>query len=446
VLGSAGGSATLRASDVCIHRATSATNGHGLFLLVRDGVFTLGTTGASPDGPVRLVPTCGQDFSVSATPTALTNRTGGMNTLYKRGEGTLVLANVAYTDLAGSALTNFAWQIGRGTQNSPASPFFDGAVREPVPIGDALRGNSNSLDGFNVKFSGGVIESRGVLNRSMGTGANQMQWANNGGGGFAAQGGPLTVNIGGASATLAWGGASFVSSANPLIFGSRTADDVVTLQNPLDLTALREIRVIDNRNSLADRAVLAGVLTGDSAVKGMLKSGDGVLELAAGVTSSFQALEVTNGTLLINGTLDSQSTVVNVYDGATLGGTGTIQRAVTIHDGGSLAPGDRAPGTLTVGDLSLPDGSTSVFDLGTVAASDKVVVNGNLALRGVLLVNSLAGFGPGEYPIIVYSGSLLANTASLGQVGAGTRAHLDTSLPHVIRVVVSGGGSLLKVE
>ena len=71
-------------------------------------------------------------------------------------------------------------------------------------------------------------------------------------------------------------------------------------------------------------------------------------------------------------------------NGGTLGGTGTIAGAVTIASLAKLDPGSGGVGTLTIGNsLTLNSGSLFDFELGSVAASDKVsMASSTLTLNG----------------------------------------------------------------
>jgi autotransporter-associated beta strand protein len=79
---------------------------------------------------------------------------------------------------------------------------------------------------------------------------------------------------------------------------------------------------------------------------------------------------VNAGTLAVNGTLAAGGGEVFVRAGATLTGTGTIDRGVTIASGAILAPGNTI-GELTVGALTLSNNFLLAWDLGTTS-TDRV--------------------------------------------------------------------------
>jgi fibronectin-binding autotransporter adhesin len=133
------------------------------------------------------------------------------------------------------------------------------------------------------------------------------------------------------------------------------------------------------------------------------------------------ATNINAGTLLVEGSLGNTAT--NVADGGTLGGSGSIAGAVTVADGGILAPGSSA-GTLTVGSLSLSSGSTLDYELGRAGAigggvNDLIEVTGNLTLDGTLDITDIGGFGAGVYRLINYGNGLIDNGLEIGVVPDG---------------------------
>jgi len=172
------------------------------------------------------------------------------------------------------------------------------------------------------------------------------------------------------------------------------------------------------------------------------KTGAGVVALGGASIGYLGTTAVNAGTLLINGTMASGGGAVSVASGATLGGNGTINRAVNVASGGTLSAGDMdasgatsLAGTLTiVGDLSLAS-STLKFDLGT--ASDLVAVTGNLTLGGTLNLTALSGFGAGTYELFSYTGTLTNNGVSLGTLPSGYTYSLSTSTAGQVDLLVA---------
>jgi autotransporter-associated beta strand protein len=94
--------------------------------------------------------------------------------------------------------------------------------------------------------------------------------------------------------------------------------------------------------------------------------------LMSGNNSYTGATAVNAGTLLVNGQLGNTAVTVNAS--GLLGGSGTILGGVTVGSSGTLAPGN-SPGVLTVGSLSLSEGSHTLMEITGTSASlyDQIV-------------------------------------------------------------------------
>lgn len=182
-------------------------------------------------------------------------------------------------------------------------------------------------------------------------------------------------------------------------------------------------------------------------------SGDGVIEHRAGRTTfsgvsdqgtRFRGVSrVTGGSLLVDGVFGDETHVMDVSDGATLGGTGTIIGNVTIDDA-TLAAG-ASPGTLTIdGNLALGADSRLDFELGAADGaagvdSDLVVVTGDLVLDGTLDVTDAGGFGEGLYRLFDYGGALADNGLEIGTAPTGFDAGnlaVQTSVANQVNLLV----------
>lgn len=406
-LGSTGGRARLQGADVAILSGigVAANSSINLGLLVRDGVLTLGAAGAGDRVAFQpaYLSAGAADGGLNAAATPLQDRSG-TSALVKRGEGTLALANVAYTLLDGTGNTSaqFSWQLGRSAGgNTGANAYFDGAVRGRVG-GD----NANSLANFTLNMRGGVYEfdiSAGTTtaNLTLGIGAGQVNWRPNnntdyGGGGFAAYssvaGNRLVIDLqtSGVRDNLIWnqnpgyfiGANGGSTGVNLLILGSRTANAPVEFYDNIDMWgsnnpgAWREVRVYDNPDSAADLATLSGVLSGSGTAARLLKTGDGTLILSGDNTYD-NGTWVQAGTLCVNNTAGSGtgSGMVTVSAGASLGGDGMIGGMVSVETGGILAPGNSA-GALTIANNMSLDSMTYLWELGDTAVDhDRVNVN-----------------------------------------------------------------------
>jgi fibronectin-binding autotransporter adhesin len=151
----------------------------------------------------------------------------------------------------------------------------------------------------------------------------------------------------------------------------------------------------------------------------------------------------------VNGDQSAAIGAFTVTAGAMLAGSGTIGGAVTILDGGIVAPGT-SPGTLTVTDaFTLADTSILSFELDaqntTIGGGINDLITGvtNLTLDGILNIT-----GAGDWTTIAdntawrlftYSGTLLDNGLVLGStptLAAGQSFQIDTTTVGEVNLVV----------
>jgi autotransporter-associated beta strand protein len=194
-------------------------------------------------------------------------------------------------------------------------------------------GSINSLSSGNLLFNQGtntneaILESVGTFTRTIGTGANQVQWGANQHGGFAAYSSPLTVTFGG-SANFGTGGIG--NGTGELQLNSTTALSDVTVSGNLNLNGgVRTIRVFDNGTTNTDYATVSGIISGGSG-SGLIKQGGGVLYLTGANTYTGNTT-LSAGTTIVT-TIGGGSTAASAFgDGSgqlNLGG-GTLIYAGT---------------------------------------------------------------------------------------------------------------------
>jgi autotransporter-associated beta strand protein len=149
----------------------------------------------------------------------------------------------------------------------------------------------------------------------------------------------------------------------------------------------------------AGRLTLAAA---NSGVTGGFTVSQGTLEVAHAQALGAAAATVTGGLLNVNATI---ANTVNVANGGTLGGAGTVA-AVNVATGGMLSPGN-SPGMLTAGNVVLAGGSVYEWQVQNATnhstGYDKLTVTGSLDLRGaapdnrvILRISSLLGAGDGN--------------------------------------------------
>lgn len=158
-------------------------------------------------------------------------------------------------------------------------------------------------------------------------------------------------------------------------------------------------------------------------------------------------------TLKLNGGTHLFANGLSVASNATLTGTGVVNAAVTVANGGTLAPGT-SPGTLTFNsDLTLSNFSVLNFELGPHdlngigivggGSNDLIVVNGNLTLDGILNVTALPGWDfigntpTNVYRLFNYTGTLTDHALTFGLMPDGIDdAYFDTSVFGEVRLIV----------
>lgn len=403
--GSSGGAATLTNAIISIMKDTNFTS-MNMNLLVRgsNAVLNLG----SATSPVKFNScyttngnSMGGGWIAPTNATVMYNRFA-TNTLIKRGVGTLVLSNVVYTlfDGTGDITTNFIWQLGSATVG-----LNDGVVLEcGTNVNDSLRTRD-----FYIK--GAVMGLRSDFTPSFSTFSSPyISMVDSSGGGFAAYGARrvVTITTGGGYNYVQWGQANiadrrcFLKLEAPFYLNAIDADAPIEIAsfptNYIMLSSVNnEVSVYDNPATNSDMGVISARLGGTGG-KLLTKSGPGILVLAA-VSNDYQcATAVSNGTLVVNGLLTASSSNVLVCGGATLGGTGTVARPVTVQANGYLAggAGSNSIGTLTISSNVVMSGILSVDLDGSTA--DRVMVGGSVTFSGTPTIVIANGYdlGGGE--------------------------------------------------
>jgi autotransporter-associated beta strand protein len=270
------------------------------------------------------------------------------------------------------------------------------------------------------------FETNGSFTRPLGTtSAGQVDmYSNLAAGrikGLSARGGDLTVNFGGAGATVIWGS---TAGFNPDVLGlaGANATGTLTLENPIDLNAaLREINVANG--SAATDAVLNGTLSGTGA-SGLTKTGNGVLLLAKGNTYS-GATFINAGTLRLGletaiPTANAVTIAGGVYD---LNGFGAVVNGAITVSSGSITNG-----TLTGSAYSLSGGTVYAHLAGAIGLTKAVsttvatLANSNTYSGGTTISGSQGAVNPLR---LTHSDALSTKSLTIGGGGNDDRAVLQ---------------------
>ena len=282
----------------------------------------------------------------------------------KDGSGTLVLGNKGSTG---------------------ALRIFEGAVRAD---------NANVLTSGAIQVNnGGVLElgAAGNFNGALGTSAGNIQFS--GDGGFSAYGGTRTVQLNGGTATIVWGASNFVPDNNALVLGANDANDTLDFQNGLNLGNFQ--RVVDVKNgSAAVDGRLSGVLTSRYG-GGLLKRGPGTLEVT-GANDYQGETWVEGGELKVSSSTGSG--LVTVGSGASISGTGTVNR-LTLNSGGKLLVADATKPLNVTGAINITNGTLDLSSAGTLPAGDLTIVNSGSIIGSSF--NSVVGLPAGRTVTVV---------------------------------------------
>ena len=335
-------------------------------------------------------------------------------------------------------------KIGTGTFAITGANNYSGSTT--IAAGALNVGSGSGLSASsNLAFNGTnpVLEQSGTFSRAVGTGAGQVQWVT--GGGFAAFGGALAVQLGGNTSQVTWSGT--VGDGHSLVLNSTSANNVADFQNALNLGgSARTVQVLDNTGSTADWGRISGTISNGS----LVKTGAGLLALAGNNTFT-GGVAIGAGTVQVAHTGALNSAAPNAVS-FTAGSTGTLQlngNSVTVS---SLSTDAGNPGTAFVVNSHTTAADLSVFKASGTDTFAGVMKDGTgggaLGLTkaggGTLI---LTGANTYTGATAVTGGTLQGTTATLPSaiaVSAGANVTFNQTSDGAFKKAISGAGTLTK--
>lgn len=281
---------------------------------------------------------------------------------------------------------------------------IDDAVLRAVD-GVGLSSASNLRFSRNSDTRMATFESSGILARTLGTGAGQVHFEQNTGGGFSAFGGDLSVRFNGDDGTgnvsVNWNSntGAVDDIDNRLMLGSIYATHVTTLTNDINgQNGNRAITLFDNADVNTDFSRFSGDLTN---FNGLETFGNGTVEFTGTINfvagnpdlkSNDTTRMIVRGTANIGDLIAEEQSTIEVF------GTVNATANVTNNNGGGtiiVRSGGNYNGTTAASDIDINTGGKFIVDAGGQAVvgddfftAGIVTVNGTLSVADVADVES----------------------------------------------------------
>jgi autotransporter-associated beta strand protein len=289
--------------------------------------------------------------------------------------------------------------------NSPAGNFTAGTLNNTGSV--TLRGTSTlASSGFTLTFGANVsaINYAGAATVAA----------------FSAPANPAGLTINSAS-TVALPEITLVKGLTNLSLNANSSGSITIGTVPATIGGW-----IQNSGTGTGPSVISAAIANSSAISNIFQnSATSPLILSAANTYT-NAITVTSGSLLVNGSLSAGPAPLNVYSGGAMGGIGAIVRQIVIQPGGTLAPGTNVP---TV--------------VGTLTISSNLVLAGNLSFKlnktGTALTN--------DYVKMTGAGTLTnLGTGTLTLTNIGTTAIVNGDKFYLFSGPVIGGAAITVVS
>ena len=351
--------------------------------------------------------------------------------------GTINQNNITLTG-SGNLVKNGSGVFGLGGLNTG----FTGSIT--VADGTLLVTALGSIGSGNLTLNGGIYEEYwgNTFARALGSGAGQVQLTG-GASGFSENGSTgMTVNLGGAAATVVWGSSFFNPSTLVLQSAAAQTGSTLAFSNGINLNGATRTIASYKTSSLASGATIAGVISNSTGNAGLIKTGEGLLILSNTNTYN-DSTTISAGILQANSTAalgNSSATNTLIFNGGTLRAGAAFNsaatRGVTMTSTGIIDTNAFAVSFLgnITGAGGLTKNSTGTLTLsGTNTYGGLTTVNaGTLAInKQVSLYNNTPASWTAANLNIKSGAALQLNVDSAGTAGF-TAASLDTLLGNIL--------------
>ncbi len=268
----------------------------------------------------------------------------------------------------------------------------------------------------NLVLNGGSLATTGAFTRTLGTGANQVQFSGAAAGGFSAGGASLTVDLGsnpiwGATAGFLDGGALLFNAISQTVGGLAKSD--VTMLNGFEITKGTTISGLSLTTAAGSATVTVASGTTAGLTAGQTITGNAAIPVGATIANIISATQftLTSGTGVLDSTGVSTNfsgdgyRQVNVGDFTTIGAdfatiSGVISGAGNLAKEGAGILNLRGDNTYT-GQTLVRQGTLAVVTLGNSASGGSTSVGdatlGNTNAGAILLGNGGTTVGILEY-------------------------------------------------
>ena len=410
----------------------SATNTYTGITVINGGTLTIGGAGQLNSGSYAAnIYNYGAFTYGSSAPQTLTGVISGTGTM-TINSGTVVLGGGNINTYSGVTTIN------GGTLQLGQSGAFGNLGSGSTSI---VVNSGGTLDFYQGETLGQVISGAGNVSTVSGlpSGSTETLTATNTYTGNTTIG-SVVLKIGTAGQLGSGNYAGYITNNGQFLYSSSVAQ---TLSGVMSGTG-------NLTQSGSGALTVSGVISGSVSVT---QNGPGVLTLS-GTNTSSGTTTVSTGTLLVNGSIGTNT--VTVAAGAILGGNGTINGPVSLTAGSFISPGNNAIGTLTLSNnsassLVLNGNNTIRSKLSNVAGTSDLIAisgaSGALVLNGANLIslsfpNGLAPIG--TYTLMTYASKTGTGTLALDHVYPNAALTVGaTSVTLSVTGAAAGGGYLV---